>query len=205
MDDRVVCHFPMRSNPDDAWKAGLVSGAASGWNFRAIPHGRDDLLPGQKHHLADVNTARVRKLIEGLTHHPMQCGYAIGMLDARAADMLWAMHVIQHHHGPIAAAVVELVKRGAPKRWARTMLADVSMTDGSLEPYELVRVGLLDVAGAEAMIEAMPRGSGRAAMAMYVNEFSKLSWVMRMVMADPEGMDKNVAMLKRLSLKGAKS
>ena len=190
----------LRSEPDAPWKVGLLTGVAAGWNFRAIPHGRDELLPHEKEHVAEVNTARVRKLIEGLREHPMQCGYAIGMLDARAADLMWAMHVVRYHLGPKAAAVVELVKRGAPREWAREMLAGVPLDDMSLDPCQLIQVGLIDVARAEEMVERMPSGSGRAAIALLANGHSKLSWVMRVVLADPQGRPRNIELVNALKM-----
>ena len=202
MNEPCVGHIHLRSDPDDAWKFGLISGDAAKWNFRAIPHDRDDLLPGQKDRLAEINTAKVRRLIEGLTCHPRQCGYAIAMLDAGAADMSWTMHVIRCHRGPIAVAVMEIARRGAPRRWVQETLDDIPLMDIGLPPHELVRLGLLSVAQAERMIENMPKGSGQAAMGMNINGLSKMSWTIRMIMADDDDRDRSVEMLKRLSLKG---
>src|ERR1035437_3230694 len=97
MPDETVAHISLRSNPDDPWKAALISGEAVRWNCRAIPHERHELLPHELQRVPVVNTARVRKLVEGLSCHPNQCGYAISLYDAGGATKDWAMDVVKDH------------------------------------------------------------------------------------------------------------
>lgn len=204
MPEEAVAHILLRSNPDDPWKAALISGEAIRWNFRAIPHECHELLPHELMRVPIVNTARVKKLIEGLTCHPNQCGYAIALYDAGGATRDWAMHVVQDHVGDKIAAVIELHKRGASRQWVKDTLADVPIMDMGIPYYEMVRLGLLNVAEAERMIENMPKGSGQAALGMHVNGMSKLSWTIRVILADRDDRARTAEILKRLSLKDGK-
>ena len=199
MSETNVAQIRLRSDPDIPWIIALVTGTAAGWNFKAIPRGRSDLLPSQQERLAVTNTIRVQRLIEGLIHHPRQCWYAIALWDVDGADNDWVKHVVNHHKGQKGRVLIELAKRGFSKSWIQEMFHSVPLEELGLPPHELFFLGLVTQLKAEEIVESMPEGSGKAALAMNQNGISKMSWAIRVILADKDKSN-TIELMKRLSV-----